>query len=388
MAGYGAAIDKVQARLCRGAWGLPVGPDAGEAKDAREDRDLREPAIIHMAIPGLMLQVELRKDPSLSGSAVIISDATGDVRKGLVAAASAEALELDLRPGMAVRRAMKTAPEVIVRRADYRAMEEASEEFFDILRSATPLVETFGPSEAFLSISGRGRQTEEPAALYAAAERLASALQGSVRTDLGLVARAGIGPNKPVARLAGLRATKSGPAVVTPNGAAAFVKGLEIKDLPAMDREDTGRLRDLGITTIGQLAEAPLLFLEKNLGKEKARIIFEICQGRGPMDIHPFHEPGTLSREVIFEKGPAARSLIKETLYVLNEDLTLRLKAAKKTCEKVSLKMTLRDFACNLRTEKLEEETDSINTTWRAALKLLENTPPHTKALLIGLKLH
>jgi len=351
---------------------------------------LRERAIIHIAIPDLILQTELRKDPGLEGRALIIGDEPGEVRKGMVIALSTEALEMGLRPGMTMRKARKTAPCVTARPADYGAVEEASERFFSILGLAVPLLETLGPSEAFLSkVEGNGKWGGGGGGgPYEEAERLVLMLQARISEKTGLCTRAGIAPNKPIARLAGSRAGQDSVKVVRPNHAVAFIKTLEMEDLPAMTREAAGRLRALGVNTVDELANSPLLFLEKNLGKDTGRIIHEVSHGRGPVELIPFHQPGDMSREVVFERGPATYPLLKETLYMLTEELTSRLKAAKRTCAKVSLKITLQDFACLVSTEELEEETDSFNTTLAAALELLENTPRHTKAILIGLKLH
>ncbi len=349
---------------------------------------MRGLAIIHIAIPDLILQVELLKEPGLCGQALVIGDDPRDARKGNIAALSTGALALGLRPGMQMRRALKAAPGVTARTADYAAMEYASEKFLDVLGTANPLIETFGTDGAFLSMSARGEKVAGLDPLYPAAEKLASSLQDRVEEVTGLFTRAGIAPNKPLSRLAWLHAPEDGLRVVTENKAQAFIKTLDMEELPAMTHEAAERLGALGVNTVDELANAPLLFLEKNLGKDAARIIHEVSHGRGPVDIRPFYEPDTLSREVVFDRGPATRPVLKETLYMLTEELTSRLKAAKRTCAKVSLKITLQDFACLVRTEELEEETDSFNTTLAAALKLLEKTPGHTKAILIGLKLH
>jgi len=349
---------------------------------------LKTTAIIHIAIMDLFLRAAIKDNPAIAGVPVIIGGENGEIKKGAIIAVSPEAMALGLRPGKSMRKAMKAAPAVAAFLPRYEAACAISDKFFLILKQTTSLMESFGPDEAFLSITQRGTAPGGDERVYVLADKLAAEVQGRLKSELGLHTLIGIAPNKPLARLAGLSAKKDGIVTVTKNSAPAFIKGLPIRRLPSMDKDGERLLKALGMATVEELSKTPLLFFEKNFGKSRGKIIFESARARGPVEVRPFFEPDGISDEVTFDNGPQGSSLIKETLYMLTESLTLRLKEAKRLCRAISIKITFTDFACVVNTLKLTEETDSFSSTWNAVLRLLEDRPIKGDILLVGLKLH
>jgi len=336
----------------------------------------------------LFLRAAMKDNPAIEGTPVIIGGEHGEIKKGPIIAVSPEALALGLRPGKSMRKAMKAAPGVAAILPRYEAARALSEKFFLILNEATSLMESFGPDEAFISITQRSTAPGGDERVYLLADKLATEVQKRLKSELGLHTVMGIAPNKPLARLAGRTAQKDGIVRVTKNSAPAFIKGLPIRRLPSMDKEGERLLKTLGMATADELSKTPLLFFEKNFGKSRGRIIFESARARGPVEVRPFLEPDGINDEVTFDNGPQGSSLIKETLYMLTESLTLRLKEAKRLCRAISIKITFTDFACIVNTLELTEETDSFNSTWNAVLRLLEDRPIKGDILLVGLKLH
>jgi len=349
---------------------------------------LKRRAIIHISIIELYLSAELKDNPALEGAPFIIGGEGKEIKKGAIIAASAEARALGLRPGMAMRKALKARPEVTAVLPRYEAVNALTESFFELLRGSTQMVESFGPDTAFISVSLRGESPEGDDAVYLMAAKIAADLQGQLLQDLGLHTAIGIAHNKPIARLAGHRAEKDGIKTITKNNASTFIKTLPISCLPAMDNEAAQLLKNLNMGTVDELSKTPLLFFEKNFGAVRGKIIFESARCKGPEKVRPFFEAGTVSDEVTFNEGGEEASIVKETLYILTEELTLRLKAARSACRTISIKLTLSNFKCFIRTLELEEETDSFTSTWAGASRLLEDIHLREKPLLIGLKLH
>ncbi len=349
---------------------------------------MKATAIIHIAIIDLFLSTALRDNPGIKGAPVIIGGEGGELKKGAIIAASSPAMALGIRPGQSMRKALKAAPEVVALLPAYEAYEALSERFFSLLRSSAPLVESFGRYEAFISINQRGESPEGEDGVYLRATELAGRLQGRIFKDMGLHTRTGIAPNKPLARLAGVTAKKDGMVMVSKNEATAFIKGLSISSLPAMDEKAQRLLKELNMGNVEELSKTPLLFFEKNFGKFRGNIIYESSRARGPVEVKPFFEPESISDEITFGDGVEESSLIKETFYMLTEGLTLRLKAKKRLCRAISIKITFCNFECLIKTLELEEETDSVNSTWAAVLSLLEETAIPGQVLLLGLKLH
>ncbi|MFQ5427545.1 MAG: hypothetical protein ACE5EZ_01050 [Thermodesulfobacteriota bacterium] len=343
-------------------------------------------AVIHIAITELFLSAELKENPHLRGCSLIIGTGAPGVKKGDVIAASPEAKALGVRPGLSLRKAIKAAPEAHICAVRYEASETLSQGFFAILARNFHEVESYGLDEAFMASTLRGSAPEAVREGFASAEKLARAMQEAIRAELGLRTTIGIGPNKFIARLAGLGAGKDGIVVVSRNEAAAFIKTFSLKNLPGVDRAVEKGLKDLGIGTVAEISETPLLFLKKNFGKSTGAVLYESSRAMGSEAIVPFHEAGGISREVTFHGGLTGVSIIRETLYMLAGGLSARLKAEARSASRLEMKVTSPGFACSLSTLELAGETDSFNTIWAGVLELLDRTSLPEKVILLGLK--
>ncbi len=350
-------------------------------------RGLSKEVFIYIAIKELFLTAELNANPHLRGSALIIGSGGAGLKKGDVLAVSAEAAASGLRPGMSVRKALKILPDVRLQSARYDLCEVLSERFFAILRESFKSLESLGLEEAFICSSLRGASAEGMEDAYRAAEKQTLELQRRIRTETGLHTAAGVGPNKLIARLAGLEAKKDGLVVVTANESSAFIKKLPLDSLPDVAALVKKRLTALGLNTIGDIAETPLLFLTKNFGESTGAILFESSRARGAGSILPFCDEAGFCDEVVFDKGHSDPLIIKETLYMLTEALTSRLKSeAALTCT-VAVKFTLSDFKSVVSRSQLSEETDSFNSIWTGVMELLQSSVPRGNIILVGLKL-
>jgi len=348
---------------------------------------LRTQAIAHIAIIDLFLGAELLHDPGLCGKAVIIGGEGGVIKKGSVLTASKAALALGIRPGQSMRKAMKAHVGITAILPRYESVDELSKKFFAILRGANPSTESFGPDEAFIFVELRGETPEGGENVFTAAKRLAERLQAGILKETGLHTAVGIAPNKLLARLAGQGAKKDEVVVVTKNNASAFVKKLPIIAIPYIDRSAVKLLRAIKMDKMEELTTTPLLFFEKNFGRSRGRVIFDSVGGRGPVEVRPFFNPNGICEEVTFDEGVSDAALIKKTLYMLTEDLAARLKEGNDLCRAISVKITLNNFACIVKTKNIEEETDSLNTIREAASELLEDMPVKEEILLVGIML-
>src|SRR3972149_1757239 len=99
-------------------------------------------SIMHVDLDAFFVSVEMARDPSLAGKAVIVGgDPDG---RGVVSTASYEARRFGVFSGMALRTAKRLAPHAIFLRGNYAEYARFSALFHAILRDFSPLVEPGG----------------------------------------------------------------------------------------------------------------------------------------------------------------------------------------------------------------------------------------------------
>ena len=148
--------------------------------------------IMHVDMDAFYASVEQRDNPALRGHPVIVG---GLGERGVVATASYEARRFGVHSAMSTRQARRLCPSGIflpVRMAHYRRI---SHQIRLILSHYSPFIEPLALDEAFLDVSGMNLQ-------YPDIVDIGRAVKDDILRITGLVASAGIAPNKFLAKLA------------------------------------------------------------------------------------------------------------------------------------------------------------------------------------------
>lgn len=338
-------------------------------------------AVIHIDLDAFFASVELKKRPELKGRPVIVGGDGDPKKRGVVSAASYEARRFGVASGMPLKRAYKLCPEAVFLPVDFEAYEKESERFMEILRRYASLVESFGLDEAFIEVVAPAGADPFPIAIDLARE-----IKKRIKDELKLGASVGVASNKLLAKMSSEMNKPDGFFVMNEDEVEKTLRDMPVIKLWGVGKKTEERLKELGITTIGELARVPLQHLERNFGPNTGRTLHEHAKGIDSSPVVPFHEPESLSREVTFEEDTKDLYLIKETLYALTEDVTARLKSLRKKGKAVTIKIRYRDFKTITKSTAFEEATDSLNDIWPAALKLLETVDFAKEIRLVGVK--
>ncbi len=199
--------------------------------------------VLHADLDAFFASVEQRDDPRLRGRPVIVG-------AGVVLAASYEAKAYGVRTAMSGARARRLCPRAIVVPPRMSAYAEASKAVFRVFEDTTPLVEGLSIDEAFLETRGLERLSGKPA-------EIAARLRRDVRERVGLPITVGVARTKFLAKVASGVAKPDGLLVVPPDGELAFLHPLPVERLWGVGPVTAGRLRRLGIESVGQVAQFP-----------------------------------------------------------------------------------------------------------------------------------
>jgi DNA polymerase-4 len=342
---------------------------------------MSERAVIHVDMDAFFASVELKRRPELVGKPVIVGGGGDPTKRGVVSAASYEARKYGVKSGMPLRTAFRLCPGAVFLPVDFEQYEKESLRFMEIVRSYTPIVESFGLDEAFLEVKGEDRRDAFQRALDTARE-----VKRRVREEIGLTCSVGIAPNKLLSKLASEMKKPDGFFVIKEKDIEKTLKDLPVRRLWGVGPETEKRLKFLGIKTIGELKNVPRLHLERNFGPAFGRTLFEHSRGIDNSPVVPFHEPNSISREVTFEEDTKDTYLLKETLYELTKDVVGRLRLEGYRGRTVTIKIRYSDFETITRSHTIAELTDSTDDIWTSVLDLFNKVEFPKELRLVGVK--
>src|ERR687895_1135346 len=204
---------------------------------------MAEATILHADLDSFYASVEQRDHPDLRGRPVIVG-------AGVVLAASYEAKAYGVRTAMGGAQARRLCPRAAVVKPRMSAYAEASKAVYRVFEDTTPLVEGLSIDEAFLDVRGLRRLSGTPI-------EIAMRLRRSVRERVGLPITVGVARTKFLAKVASGVAKPDGLLVVRPDRELAFLHPLPVERLWGVGPVTARKLRELGITTVGQVARIP-----------------------------------------------------------------------------------------------------------------------------------
>jgi nucleotidyltransferase/DNA polymerase involved in DNA repair len=318
-------------------------------------------SILFAEVPSFYATVESARDPGLAGRPVIVG---GDPRKrGLVQAASAEALTAGVEPEMPMVEALRLCPRARVVRTNMALYRETSRRLFACLRRAVPKLEPFGLGAAYFDVSGAGGRPE----------RIAADLRQQVAEQLALPLRVGIATGKFIARLAAEEAGGSGLRRIPPGQERAFLHPLAATRIEGVGRKTAATLAELGVETIGDVVGLGRERLEDAFGMHGQRI-FALASAVDDGPVRAVRHAQSLSREVTLGGEPRDRGVLVERLQDLARQLEAELARQALSAGRVALKVRYADHGTHTRSQALGSQIARAADIQALALRLLDRT--------------
>ncbi len=317
--------------------------------------------IFHADLDAFFVSVEQLHDPSLKGKPVIVGGDPGT--RGVVSAASYEARSYGVHSAMPLVQARRLCPRAIFVPVHFERYVKASQQFMGLLETMATIVEPLGLDEAFLDVS-------ELVPDFDAARTHAAKLKQRVHDDLGLTASVGIATCKIVAKVASDYDKPDGLVLVRPGEEAFFLSELAVGKLPGVGSKTGETLRQLGVSTIGQLAVLPQDVAHRRLGRYGEQLR-RYAQGLDNSRVEPRGEPRTMSRETTFQADTRDISFLQGTLRSMCEHLSRDLRSHKKQATTVTLKLRYEDFQTVTRQSTLKEGSNAGSVLYDEATRLL-----------------
>jgi DNA polymerase IV len=322
-----------------------------------------EAAILHADLDAFYASVEQRDDPRLRGRPVIVG-------AGVVLAASYEAKASGVRTAMGGARARQLCPEAVVVSPRMSAYSEASKAVYEIFGDTSPQVEGLSIDEAFLDVRGMRRISGSP-------QGVAAGLRRKVLERVGLPITVGVARTKFLAKVASAVAKPDGLLVVPPDRELAFLHPLPVERLWGVGAVTSRKLRNLGITTVGQVARLSEAGLITLLGRSSGRHLHALAHNRDPRAVQVGRRRRSMgSQRALGRRAPRSWEGLDAVLVAIVDRLGGRLRAAQRVCRTVTLRLRFDDFTRATRSHTLAEATAQTHTILATARGLLAGAMP------------
>ena len=321
-----------------------------------------EPTILHADLDAFYASVEQRDNPRLRGLPVIVGG-------GVVLAASYEAKAYGVRTAMAGAQARRLCPAAVVVEPRMSAYAEASKAVYRVFEDTAPRVEGLSIDEAFLDVRGVRRLSGAPT-------EIAARLRRDVWERVGLPITVGVARTKFLAKVASGVAKPDGLLVVPVERELAFLHPLPVERLWGVGPVTAGRLREQGVTTVGEVAQLAEWVLVSLVGQAAGRHLHSLAHNRDPRPVQARRRRRSIGAQRALGRSPRSAEEVDAVVLALVDRVTRRMRSAGRVGRTVVLRLRFDDFSRATRSYTLRRATAQTQVILATARGLLSTATP------------
>lgn len=287
--------------------------------------------ILHVDQNCFYASVEMQRHPELRDKPLAVCGSQEE-RHGIVLTANYLAKPYGVKTGMAIWQARQKCPNLVILPPDMDEYIRFSRMARDIYEDYTDQIEPFGLDESWLDVTGS-------VGLFGDPMSIAREISGRIKFELGITASIGVSDNKITAKLGSDYKKPDAITRIEADNYKEIAYPLPVEDLLYVGPATSRKLRAIGISTIGRLAECPVDVLVRRLGK-MGEVLHTFANGR---DVSPVqksdHVPNIKS---VGNSATTPRDLETETdvklmLYLLAESVCARMRELVSRCTVVEI---------------------------------------------------
>ncbi|MDB5250004.1 MAG: dinB [Segetibacter sp.] len=289
--------------------------------------------IAHFDLDSFFVSVEVLKDPSLKGKAVLVG---GHSERGVVAACSYEARKFGIHSAMPTKKAMQLCPHAIVLKGSHGEYSRYSRMVTEIIASKAPLFEKASIDEFYLDLTGMDK--------YFDPYKWTIDLRQEIIDKTGLPISFALASNKMIAKIATDEAKPNGYIQVAQGFEKDFLAPLKVNKIPGVGEHTYKTLLSMGIKTIKDISEYDVKELERVLGKY-GNELWTKSQGIHTGEVTGYHEAKSISTENTFQENTADIKFLLAELVRMTEKVAYELRQDQKLTGCLAVKIRYGDFS-------------------------------------------
>lgn len=287
--------------------------------------------ILHVDQNCFYASVEMQRHPELRDKPLAVCGIPEE-RHGIVLTANYLAKPYGVKTGMAIWQARQKCPNLVILPPDMDEYIRFSRMARDIYEDYTDQIEPFGLDESWLDVTGS-------VGLFGDPMSIAREISGRIKFELGITASIGVSDNKITAKLGSDYKKPDAITRIEADNYKEIAYPLPVEDLLYVGPATSRKLRAIGISTIGRLAECPVDVLVRRLGKMGA-VLHTFANGR---DVSPVQKSDHIPNiKSVGNSATTPRDLeteadVKLMLYLLAESVCARMRELVSRCTVVEI---------------------------------------------------
>ena len=287
--------------------------------------------ILHVDQNCFYASVEMQRHPELRDSPLAVCGSQEE-RHGIVLTANYIAKPYGVKTGMAIWQARQKCPNLVILPPDMDEYIRFSRMARDIYEDYTDQIEPFGLDESWLDVTGS-------VGLFGDPMSIAREISSRIKFELGITASIGVSDNKITAKLGSDYKKPDAITRIEADNYKEIAYPLPVEDLLYVGPATSRKLRAIGISTIGRLAECPVDVLVRRLGKMGA-VLHTFANGR---DVSPVqksdHVPNikSVGNSATTPRDLETEADVKLMLYLLAESVCARMRELVSRCTVVEI---------------------------------------------------
>lgn len=341
--------------------------------------------IFHIDVNSAYLSWEsvdrLSKDPDAVDLRTIPAAVGGDQKKrhGIILAKSEQAKQYGVRTGEPILKALEKCPTLTIVPPHHSLYEQCSQDFMNILREYTPIVEKFSVDEAYCDMTESLRKDDDPFFV-------ACMIKDRIYRELKFTVNIGVAPNKLLAKMASDFQKPNRVHTLFRNEIPKKLWPLPVRDLYFVGGATEQKLSNLGIHTIEELAHADPKVLKSHF-KKQGEVIYAYANGYDDNPVcgtgHQYKGYGnstTVSFDV--EDTDTAKLIIRS----LCETVGARLRKDHMSASVIVIEIKNNDFIRYSHQCTLLSPTNATNQIYEAASALFDEVWDGSPIRLLGVR--
>jgi len=312
------------------------------------------------------VQVARLEDPEGAGKAPLLIVGGSPTGRGVVTSASYEARAYGVRSAMPTAHALRLCPDATVVGVPRSAVSARSQSVKEALMDLSPVVQAASVDEFYLDLTGTERLFQNES-FAETAWRIRETVLERTKVSVSL----GGGTRRVIAKLATNFAKPAGVHIVPAGEEEAFLRGLDLADLPGIGPSLAAALEKRGLVRVEDAYAVQIEWLQRWFGERRGAWLYRRIRGVDSSEVDPRERRKSISSERTFfadidDDEELERRLMRQAGSVAR---TMRQQSFR--AKTVTVKLRDHDFKTRQHSRTVPEPIESDHAIYGVAKTLL-----------------